>query len=244
MSGNLELILSSEFELILSNNAELILSGDYVELILSGRLELILSGNLELILSSEFELILSNNAELILSGDYVELILSGRLELILSGNLELILSSKFELTLSDNVELILSGKLELILSGDLELILLYPMIQSKQTFPPSTQLAVLATPRHDRACFIYAVPQTSQNTSCSRRCRGWINPKSLNFSDTLSGAIGESFRENVLIKSRNQNIFEKFTLNRNLQTIPFNMMYMSMLRHWFSNERWGGGGAP
>ena len=36
--------------------------------------------------------------------------------------------------------------------------------------------------------------------------------------------------------------FEKFKLNRNLQTIPFNMMYnMSMLRHWFSNERWGGG---
>ena len=52
----------------------------------------------------------------------------------------------------------------------------------------------------------------------------------------------EPFRENLLIKSRNQNIFEKFKLNRNLQTIPFKMMYnMSMLRHWFSNERWGGG---
>ena len=88
---------------------------------------------------------------------------------ILSGNLELILSSEFELILSNNAELILSG--------DLELILLYPMIQSKQAFPPSTQLAVLATPRHDRACFIYAVPQTSQNTSCSRRRGGWINPK-------------------------------------------------------------------
>ena len=97
-------------------------------------------------MSSEFELILSDNAELILS-DNVELILSGRLELILSGNLELILS------------------------GDLELILLYPMIQSEQTFPPSTQLAVLAMPRHDRACFIYAVPQTFQTTSCSRRPR-------------------------------------------------------------------------
>ena len=52
----------------------------------------------------------------------------------------------------------------------------------------------------------------------------------------------ESFRENLLIKSQNQNIFEKFKLNRNLQTIPFKMIYnMSMLRHWFSNERWGGG---
>ena len=49
----------------------------------------------------------------------------------------------------------------------------------------------------------------------------------------------ESFRENLLIKSRNKNIFEKLKLNRNLQTIPFKMMYnMPMLRHWFSNERW------
>ena len=41
-------------------------------------------------------------------------------------------------------------------------------------------------------------------------------------------------------KSRNQNIFEKFKLNRNLQRIPLKMMYnMSMLRHRFSNERWG-----
>ena len=53
----------------------------------------------------------------------------------------------------------------------------------------------------------------------------------------------ESFRENLLIKSRNQNIFEKFKLNRNLQTIPFRMMYnMSVLRHRFSDERWGEGG--
>ena len=45
------------------------------------------------------------------------------------------------------------------------------------------------------------------------------------------------------MKSRNQNIFEKFKLNRNLQRIPFKMMYnISMLRHRFSNERWGGGG--
>ena len=55
--------------------------------------------------------------------------------------------------------------------------------------------------------------------------------------------IGESFRENLLIKSQNKNSFEKFKLrNRNFQMISFNMMYnMSMLRHWFSNE-WGGGG--
>ena len=65
------------------------------------------------------------------------------------------------------------------------------------------------------------------------------------FSDTHSGAIGESFPEILLIKSRNQNIFEKFKLNRILQMIPFKMMfYMSMLRHRFTNERWGGGGAP
>ena len=63
------------------------------------------------------------------------------------------------------------------------------------------------------------------------------------FSDTHSGAIGESFRETLLIKSRNQNIFEKFKPDRNLQMIPFKMMYnMSMLRHRFSNECWGGGG--
>ena len=79
------------------------------------------------ILSGNLELILSDNAQLILS-DNVELILSGRLELILSDNLELILSSEFELILSNNAELILSS--------DLELILLYPMIQSEQTFPP------------------------------------------------------------------------------------------------------------
>ena len=38
-------------------------------------------------------------------------------------------------------------------------------------------------------------------------------------------------------------MFEKFKLNRNLQTIPFKMMYnMSMLRRRFSNERSGMGG--
>ena len=53
--------------------------------------------------------------------------------------------------------------------------------------------------------------------------------------------FGESFRENLLIKSRDQNIFEKFKLNWNLQTILFKMIYdMSMLRHRFSNERWEG----
>ena len=37
--------------------------------------------------------------------------------------------------------------------------------------------------------------------------------------------------------------FEKFKLNRNLQTVPFKMMYnMSMLRYRFSNEWRGGGG--
>ena len=47
----------------------------------------------------------------------------------------------------------------------------------------------------------------------------------------------------MLIKSRNQNIFEKFQLHRNLQTIPFKIIYnMSMLRYRFSNERGGGGG--
>ena len=55
--------------------------------------------------------------------------------------------------------------------------------------------------------------------------------------------FGESFLENLLIKSRNQNMFEKFKLNWDLQTIPFRIMYnMSMLRHQFSNERCGGGG--
>ena len=54
----------------------------------------------------------------------------------------------------------------------------------------------------------------------------------------------ETFRENLLIKSRNQNIFKNIKLNRNLQTIPFKMMYnMPMLRHRFSNERWGVWGA-
>ena len=68
--------------------------------------------------------------------------------------------------------------------------------------------------------------------------------KSLNFFRTPTPEpLGESFRENLLINSRNQNIFEKIKLNRNRQMIPFKMMYnMSMSRHRFSNEWWGGGG--
>ena len=59
------------------------------------------------------------------------------------------------------------------------------------------------------------------------------------FSDTHSGAISRKFAHKVA-KSK---YFEKFKLNQNLQTIPFKMMYnMSMLRHRFSNEQWGGGG--
>ena len=52
----------------------------------------------------------------------------------------------------------------------------------------------------------------------------------------------ESFRKNLLMKSRNQNIFEKFKLNRNCQMIPLKIIYnMSMLRRRFSNEQWGAG---
>ena len=66
-----------------------------------------------------------------------------------------------------------------------------------------------------------------------------------NFSDTHSGAIGESFCENLLMKSQNQNTFEKFKLNRNCQMIPFKMMYnMSMSRRRFSNEQCGRGVVP
>ena len=62
--------------------------------------------------------------------------------------------------------------------------------------------------------------------------------KSLTFYDISSGAIGESFREILLTNSRNQNIFKKLKINRNLQMVPFKMMYnMSMLRHLISNER-------
>ena len=38
--------------------------------------------------------------------------------------------------------------------------------------------------------------------------------------------------------SRNQNIFKKLKINRNLQTVTFKMMYnMSMLRYRLSNKR-------
>ena len=64
----------------------------------------------------------------------------------------------------------------------------------------------------------------------------------LSFLDSHSGAIEGVISRKLLIKSRNQNIFEKFKLNQNLQMILFNIMYnMSMLRHRFSNEQWGGG---
>ena len=60
------------------------------------------------------------------------------------------------------------------------------------------------------------------------------------FSNSHSGAFAESLLLKLLIKSGNQDIFQKFQLNRNLQEIPFKMMYnMSMLRHRFSNEREG-----
>ena len=65
-----------------------------------------------------------------------------------------------------------------------------------------------------------------------------------NYGEWLSEKIQtfKFFREKLLIKARNQNIFEKFQLNRNLKRIPFKMMRnMSMLRHRFSNERGGGG---
>ena len=60
------------------------------------------------------------------------------------------------------------------------------------------------------------------------------------FSDTHSGAIGESFLENLLIKSLNQNIFEKIKLNRNLHRILFNpIQYGLFLKHYGMG---GGGG--
>ena len=56
-------------------------------------------------------------------------------------------------------------------------------------------------------------------------------------------AIVESLRSHfakIAQKTLNQNIFQKFKLNWNLQRIPFKIMYnMSMLRHWISNEWWG-----
>ena len=47
----------------------------------------------------------------------------------------------------------------------------------------------------------------------------------------------------LLVKSRNQKIFQKFELNRDLQRIAFKVLYnVPMLHHRFSNERWGRGG--
>ena len=67
--------------------------------------------------------------------------------------------------------------------------------------------------------------------------------KSLNFFRQPFWSHCGVISRKLLMKSRNHNIFEKFKLNRNLQRIPFKMMYnMSVLRYRFSNERWGGGG--
>ena len=56
--------------------------------------------------------------------------------------------------------------------------------------------------------------------------------------------MGVRKSSNLLIKSQNQNVFQKFKINRNLQRIPFKMIYnMSMLRHRFSKNGGGGGGA-
>ena len=69
----------------------------------------------------------------------------------------------------------------------------------------------------------------------------------MNFSDSHSGAIGGHFAK-IAHKVAKSKILQKFELNRNLQRIPFKMMYnMSMLRHRLSNEWWwwwgvGGGG--
>ena len=62
------------------------------------------------------------------------------------------------------------------------------------------------------------------------------------FSNSHSEAIESNFAK-IAHKVAKSNIFEKFKLDRNLQRILFKMMYnMSMLRHRFSNGRWGGGG--
>ena len=67
--------------------------------------------------------------------------------------------------------------------------------------------------------------------------------KSLRFFGQPFWSNCEVISRKLLINSQNQNIFQKFKLNRNLQRILFKLMYnMSMLRHRFSNERWGGGG--
>ena len=55
---------------------------------------------------------------------------------------------------------------------------------------------------------------------------------SLKFIRTAILGLCGVISQKLLIKSRDQNIFQKFELNRNLQRIPFKMMYnVSMLRH-------------
>ena len=63
----------------------------------------------------------------------------------------------------------------------------------------------------------------------------------LNFFGHPLRSCWESFHENLLIKLRNQYIFEKFKLNRNLQTITFKLCIICLCYVIGSqNERWGG----
>ena len=67
--------------------------------------------------------------------------------------------------------------------------------------------------------------------------------KSLKFFRTAILEPLESHFAKIAHKVAKSKYFQKFKLNGNLQKIPFKMMYnMSMLRHRFSYERWGGGG--
>ena len=63
------------------------------------------------------------------------------------------------------------------------------------------------------------------------------------FRTPILEPLGSHFA-NIAHKSRNQNIFEKFTLNRNLQMIPFNMMYKRLCYVIGSQMNGGGGGGP
>ena len=71
-----------------------------------------------------------------------------------------------------------------------------------------------------------------------RHC-GTVTTGRKNFKHPLR-SHWESFREGLLIKLQNQNIFEKLKLNRNLQTILVNMMHNTSMLRWGG----GGGGAP
>ena len=68
--------------------------------------------------------------------------------------------------------------------------------------------------------------------------------KSLKFFRTAILDTLQSHFAKIAHKVAKSKYFSKLKLNRNLQRIPFKMMYnMSMLRHQFSNERLGGGEA-